>query len=66
MTIRNFVMIDAERNLTTQILKQSIHNMEYQHFRNIYIEILNKDVPMKQKYLRENQGRFMNKDLRQS
>ena len=59
-------MIDAERNLTTQILKQSIHNMEYQHFRNIYIEILNKDVPMKQKYLRENQGRFMNKDLRQS
>ena len=55
-------MIDAERNLTTQILKQNIHNMEYQHFRNIYIEILNKDVPMKQKYLRENQGRFMNKD----
>lgn len=66
MTIRNFVMIDAERNLTTQILKQNIHNMEYQHFRNIYIEILNKDVTMKQKYLRENQGRFMNKDLRQS
>ena len=59
-------MIDAERNLTTQILKQNIHNMEYQHFRNIYTEILNKDVPMKQKYLRENQGRFMNKDLRQS
>ena len=59
-------MIDVERNLTTQILKQNIHNIEYLHFRNIYIEILNKDVPIKQKYFRENQGRFMNKDLRQS
>ena len=37
--------------------------MEYQHFLNIFIEILNKHAPMKQKYLRANQGRFMTKDL---
>ena len=37
--------------------------MEYQHFLNIFIDILNKHAPMKQKYLRANQGRFMTKDL---
>ena len=37
--------------------------MEYQHFLNTFIEILNKHGPMKQKYLRANQGRFMKKDL---
>ena len=37
--------------------------MEYQHFLNIFIEILNKHVPIKQNYLRANQGRFMTKDL---
>ena len=34
-----------------------------QHLLNIFIEILNKHAPMKQKYLRANQGRFMTKDL---
>ena len=28
------------------------HDMEYQHFLIIFIEVLNKHVPMKQKYLR--------------
>ena len=37
--------------------------MEYQHFLNIIIDILNKHAPMTQKYLRANQGRFMTKDL---
>ena len=37
--------------------------MEYQHFLNIIIDILNKHAPMKQKYHRANQGRFMTKDL---
>ena len=45
------------------MLKHDLGNMEYQHFLNIFIEILNKDAPMKQKYLRANQGRFMTKDL---
>ena len=37
--------------------------MEYQHFLNIFVEILNKHAPMKQMYLRANQKRFMTKDL---
>ena len=37
--------------------------MEYQHFLNIFIEVLNKHAPMKQKYLRANQERFMAKNL---
>ena len=37
--------------------------MEYQHFLNIFIEILNKHAPMKQKYLRANQWRLMTKNL---
>ena len=45
------------------MLKHDLGNMEYQHFLNIFIEILNKHAPMKQKYLRVNQGRFMTKDL---
>ena len=43
--------------------KHDLGNMEYQHFLNIFIDILNKHAPMKQKYLRANQGRFMTKDL---
>ena len=45
------------------MLKHNLGNMGYQHFLNIFIEILNKHAPMKQKYLRANQGRFMTKDL---
>ena len=37
--------------------------MEYQHFLNIFIEIFNKQAPMKQKYVRANQWRFLTKDL---
>ena len=37
--------------------------MEYQHFLNIFIKVLKKDAPMKQKYLRPNQGRFKMKNL---
>ena len=37
--------------------------MEYQHFLNIFIEVLNKHAPMKEKYLRSNQGRFITKNL---
>ena len=37
--------------------------MEYQHFFNISVEILNKPTPMKQKCFTENQGRFLTKNL---
>ena len=37
--------------------------MEYQQFLNIFTDILNKHAPMKERYLRENQGRFTTKNL---
>ena len=42
---------------------QDLGNIEYQHFLNIFTDIFNKHAPMKQKYLRGNQGRLMTKDL---
>ena len=48
------------------MLKHDLGNMEYQQFLNIFIEILNKHAPMKQKYLRANQGRFLTKDLQKA
>ena len=35
--------------------------LEFEHFLNIFIEILNKHAPIKKKYLRANQGEFMSK-----
>ena len=40
-----------------------MNNIEYQHFLNILIEVLKKHGPIKRKYLRANQERFMIKDL---
>ena len=37
--------------------------MKFQHFLNIFIEILNKHVPIEQRHLRANQGRFMTQNL---
>ena len=37
--------------------------MEYQRFLNIFSEILSKHAPMKQKYLRVHQGRFITKNF---
>ena len=47
------------------ISKDDINSMEYQHFLNIFIKILNQHASMKKKKknLRANQGRFMTKDL---
>ena len=40
--------------LDNEMLKHDLINMEYQHFLNIFIEILNKHAPMKQKCRRAN------------
>ena len=60
---QNFRKNEFRAELDNEMLKHDLGNMEYQHFLNIFIEILNKHAPMKQKYLRANQGRFMTKDL---
>ena len=58
---RNFRNDEFRAELENEILKHDISNIEYQYFLNIYIEILNKHAPMKIKYLRANQGKFMTK-----
>ena len=55
--------MNLEQNFDNEILKHNINNTEYQHFLNIFIEILNR---MKIKYLRANQGKFMAKGLRKA
>ena len=60
---RNFRNDEFRAELDNDILKHDINNIEYQHFLNIIIEILNKQAPMKIKYLRANHGKFMTKRL---
>ena len=60
---RNFRNNEFRAELDNEMLKHDLGNMEYQHFLNIFIEILNKHAPMKQNYLRANQGRLMTKYL---
>ena len=49
--------------LDYELSKLDVCNLELEHFLNIFIEILNKHVPIKRKYLRANQGEFMSKEL---
>ena len=48
---RNFRNDEFRAELDNEVLKHDINNIEYQHFLNIFIEILNKHVPMKIKGL---------------
>ena len=63
---RKFLNDKFRAELDNEILKHDIDNMEYQHFLNIFIKVLNKHAPMKQKYLRANQARFVTKNLRKA
>ena len=59
----NFRNDEFRAELENEILKHDINNIEYQHFLNIFIEILNKHAPIKIKYFRANQGKFMAEGL---
>ena len=63
---RNFRNEEFRAQLDNEILKHDKNNTGYQHFLNIFIEVLNKHAPMKQKYLRANQRRFMTKKLQKA
>ena len=52
--------------LDYELSKLDVCNLEFEHFLNIFIEILNKHAPIKKKYLRANQGEFMSKELNKS
>lgn len=63
MKYRNFCYDEFKTELEKEILKHNINKMEYQHFLNVLIEILNKYVFMKQKYLKAIKGSLMTKYL---
>ena len=58
---RNFRNDEFRVELDNKIVKHDISNIEYQHFFNIFINILHKHAHMKEKYLYR--GKFMTKDL---
>ena len=64
--IINFQNNEFRTELDNEILKHDISNIKYQHFLNIFVEILNKHAAMKIKYLRKKQGKFMTKGLHQT
>ena len=49
--------------LDYELSKLDVCNLKFEHFLNIFIEVLNKHAPIKMKYLRANQEEFMSKDL---
>ena len=46
-----------------ELSKLDVCNLEFEHFSNIFIEVLNKHAHIEKKYLRANQGEFMTKEL---
>ena len=60
---QNFRNDEFRAELDNELLKHDLNNIEYQHFLNIFTETLNSYAPMKQKYIRANQGKFMTKHL---
>ena len=49
--------------LDYELSKLDVCNLEFEHFLNIFIEVLNKHAPIKKKYLRANQGKLCPKNL---
>ena len=49
--------------LDNKLLKYDLCNIEYQHFLNIFLDILNKHAPIKKKYISANQSNFMTRKL---
>ena len=60
---RNFRNDEFSAELDNKILKHDMNNIKYKHFLDIFIETLNKHAPMKIKYLRAKQGKFMTNGL---
>ena len=52
-------LIYSDRNLS----KLDVCNLKFEHFFNIFFELLNNHTPMKKKHLGANQGEFMTKRL---
>ena len=53
----------VKTELDNELLKYNLCNIEYQHFLNIFLDVLNKHAPIKKKYIRANQSNFMTRKL---
>ena len=49
--------------LDYELSKLDVCNLEFEHFLNIFMKVLNTYAPIKEKYLRANQGEFITKKL---
>ena len=49
--------------LDYELSKLDVCNLEFEHFLNIFMKVLNTYAPIKEKYLRANQGEFITKNL---
>lgn len=54
------------KSSTKKSQKFGVKNMEYRHFLIFLIDIINRYVPLKQKYIRANQCEFVTDDLNAS
>ena len=50
--------------LNTELLKIDVNKAEFSEFNNAFVSVLNKHISKRQKYVRANKAKFMNKTLR--
>ena len=63
---RNYTKSSFHQELSRAISMQNLYDVSNDKFVEITMEILDKHVPLKQKYVRANQGPFMTKELQKA
>ncbi len=69
ITYRNYKYFNRDifrQDLALSISQISNTQFDYSNFENIFMNILNKHAPLKQKYIRANESCFMNKTLKKA
>jgi len=63
---KKFSSTNFRTELDKEFLKQDLNNIEIQTFHSIFLAVLDRHAPLKQKYLRANNASFVTKELRQA
>ena len=63
---KSFCNNSFRTELDNELLKCDLCNIEYQHFLNIFLDILNKHAPIKKKYIRSKSEKLYNQKTQQS
>ena len=61
---KNFSQLYFRRELQQCLMKYDMYELSNDDFVRIFIDIIDRHAPLKQKYVRSNQVAFMTKDLR--